>query len=95
MEEQIINFLHMGEAVNGLTTSICFGISSKAIHDVSANKEPAEEVLLCSQNKSAHAAKRSSLNNSFLRAHSTQLSQRNDRDCNTSRKPRNFPQAIH
>ncbi|KNC23195.1 hypothetical protein FF38_10068 [Lucilia cuprina] len=65
MEEQIINLLQMEEAVNGRATSTYFGTSSNVSHDVSANKEPAEEVLLSSQNEnyslseSAPADKRS------------------------------------
>ncbi|XP_037807681.1 uncharacterized protein LOC119601054 isoform X1 [Lucilia sericata] len=86
MEEQIINLLQMEEAVNGRATSTYFGTSSNVSHDVSANKEPAEEVLLSSQNEnyslseSAPADKRSCLDDSFKTAKRSRLSKQNDRD---------------
>ncbi|TMW47203.1 hypothetical protein DOY81_007715 [Sarcophaga bullata] len=71
----------MEEAVNGVATVTCFGTSS-AIRDDSANKESAE-VLLSSQNEvineSAHAAKRSSLDESFQTSKRSRLSH-HDRD---------------
>ncbi|XP_037814485.1 uncharacterized protein LOC119605442 [Lucilia sericata] len=86
MEEQIINLLQMEEAVNGRATSTYFGTSSNVSHDVSANKEPAEEVLLSSQNEnyslseSAPADKRSCLDDSFKTAKRSRLSKQNERD---------------
>ncbi|TMW45135.1 hypothetical protein DOY81_009786 [Sarcophaga bullata] len=81
MEEQVINLLRMEEAVNGLATVTCFGTSS-AIRDDSAIKESAE-VFLSSQNEvineSPHAAKRSSLDESFQTSKRSRLSH-HDRD---------------
>ncbi|TMW46356.1 hypothetical protein DOY81_008564 [Sarcophaga bullata] len=80
-KEQVINLLRMEGAVNGLATVTWFGTSS-AIRDDSANKESAE-VLLSSQNEmineSAHAAKRSSLDESFQTSKRSRLSH-HDRD---------------
>ncbi|XP_073832201.1 uncharacterized protein [Musca autumnalis] len=85
MEEQIINLLHMEEAVSGLPTSTWFGTSSNASQDVSTINDIVEAVLRSSQdenmnlNEPAPAARRS-LDESFQSAKRSRLSNQNERD---------------
>ncbi|XP_075157124.1 uncharacterized protein LOC142230363 [Haematobia irritans] len=82
MEEQIINLLHMEEAVNGLPSSTCFGTSANTSQVVSYISDVIEEVLLSPQNEDepAPAAKRNCLNESLQSAKRSRLSLQNERD---------------